>query len=272
MKRFYFTCIFLFAYFLSNSQGHSVVADSFFVVGHYQQAAIEFERLAFEEGDEHERSVFLLKKSYCYKALTDYEQALKIIDRINVKKNDSISQLVTYERILLNYLSENYINSYNEILKYKLRNKSISKELIFLESLNLIAMNNWKDAKNVIVQNQQFLEITEDKIAYIFSQKLKPKNPDKAFNLSMFLPGVGQIYSGYVFKGLVSGGIQSVLIGFSALSLYKGYFFTGGMTGVALFYTFYFGGARHARELANRKNLEISTDLSNRLLIGTDFK
>lgn len=261
MKQYCFTCIFLCVCFLSNAQAERE-ADSLFSEGDFINAAITFEYLAFQEADKSTRWRLLLKKSYCYKARSEYEQALDILKRIKPAANDTLKEIVSYEKILLTYLSDDYQSSHNEILKYKLVFGDIDADIFSLEVLNLMALNRWEEAKKLVQQDNDFLNLTSEEIEYIFTKKLKPKNPDKAFNLSMFLPGVGQWYAGYFFKGVVSGGTQALLIGFSAFSLYKGYFFTGGMTGVALFYTFYFGGARYARELAVLKNRERALEMS----------
>lgn len=234
--------------------------------GKFHLSALAFERLAFEAPDNTAKAEYLLKKAFCYKAISEYDKALEILGRIRRPKSDTLKDLISYEKVLLHYLNGDYSSSNNEILRIKLKSESyLDTDVIYLETLNLIGLNRWEEARELLINNQSTLNISEDEINYVFTKKLKPKSPDKAFTLSMFMPGVGQMYSGYVFKGLISGGIQAVLIGFSGYSLYKGYFFTGGMTGVALFYTFYFGGARHARELAQRKNLEISTGLSHKL-------
>ncbi|MEO9475216.1 MAG: hypothetical protein ABJG41_06765 [Cyclobacteriaceae bacterium] len=174
-------------------------------------------------------------------------------------------KIVSYEKVLAYYLSEDYQASYNEVLKHKLLFGPNDPDMIFFEALNLIAVYRWKEAEKVLLDNSELLGFSAPDIEMVFDGNKKPKNSDKAFNLSMFLPGVGQMYAGYLFKGLLSGGIQAGLIGASAYALYKGYFFTGGLTGVALFYTFYFGGARYAKELAEKRNKKDAATMSLRL-------
>ncbi len=260
MKQFYCTCIFLFACFLSDGQNFDH-ADSLYEAGEYRLAAISYERLAFD----HSSNIALLKKSYCYKALQEFGEATTVLKRIRLSTRDSLFSIVSYEKILNAYLDQNFQGSYNEILRYKLITGSSDNEIVFLEILNLIALNEWEKAKVILSENKISLSITEDEIDYVFDKKLKTKNPDKAYNLSIFLPGVGQMYAGYPLKGIVSGGIQTVFAGLSIYSFYQGYFFSGSLTGVALFYTFYFGGARYARKLALKRNKEVAFELSTRL-------
>lgn len=264
MKWLYFTCIFLCVCFSSKGQQWDK-GDSLFLEGKYVLAALSFERMFYDERDAKIGAVYLLKKSFCYKALQEYDNALSVLNRVKLSPRDSLMQLVSFEKILVSYLKGDYQSSYNEVLKYKLLFGQTDQDILFIEALNLIAIYKWDEAKRLLIDNHDILSISMSDIDLIFDGNPKPKNPDKAFNLSMFLPGVGQMYAGHPFKGFLSGGIQAGLVGFSAFALYKGYFFTGGLTGVALFYTFYFGGARYARELTEKRNLKEASIMSLKL-------
>ncbi len=61
------------------------------------------------------------------------------------------------------------------------------------------------------------------------------KNPDKAFALSYYFPGAGQMYAGYFWKGLVSTILNAGLIYFSVWNFANGYFFSGAFTGACAF-------------------------------------
>ncbi|MEQ8583839.1 MAG: hypothetical protein RIC30_13290 [Marinoscillum sp.] len=264
MMRYCFICIFLYGYFVSSGQ-ENIPRDVL-------KSALYYERLAFEESDLSRKGFFLLQKSYIYKGIGDYQSALDILNRIKISSRDSLNGALKYEKILLNYLLGNYQRSFDELLKYRLSQgtsqEGVDNDILVLEILNLIGLNKWVEAKELALQNADHLSITSKQIQEVFSGKLKPKNPDKAYNLSLFLPGVGQMYSGHYLKGVLSGSIQVLLVGFSAYSLHQGYFFTGGMTGVALFYTFYLGGARNARELAMARNKEQARKMSSQLMKG----
>lgn len=265
MKQFCYTCIFLFGSFFSKAQYMSF-ADSLFAVGEWHGAAIAYERAFFETSNNDERALALLRKSYCYKSEERFAEAASTLQRIRVTSRSPHFQEIVYEKVLINYLTGNYETSYNELLKLKLVQDSVDEDLIYLEALDLIGMNRWQEAKNVLMAQTVITGLSESALDALFPNKLKTKNPRKAYNLSMFLPGVGQMYAGYPFKGAMSGGMQAGLVGFSLYSMYQGYFFTGGLTGVALFYTFYFGGARYAKELAERKNAENAKNISQKLI------
>lgn len=264
MKWLCFICTFLCVCYTSKAQEWEK-GDSLFAEGDYLLAAVSFERMYYEAIDEKIRASYLLKKSFCYKALSQFDKSSEVLNRIKLSPRDSIMRMVSYEKILVSYLNGDYQVSYNEVLKNKLLFGSSDRDILFFEALNLIGIYKWVEAEKILSENKDKLGISQRDIASIFNGKNKPKNPDKAFNLSMFLPGVGQMYAGYPFKGLLSGGIQAGLVGFSAYALYKGYFFTGGLTGVAFFYTFYFGGAKYAQELTEKRNLKDASVMSMKL-------
>ncbi|MFY0605205.1 MAG: hypothetical protein JXR10_00725 [Cyclobacteriaceae bacterium] len=264
MRVFCYGCIYLFVCFTIEAQQSR--ADSSLASGNLSLAALQYEEQAFFEKDLVNQSEWLLRKSYCYKALGQYENAISTLTRIRRTPNDSLNQLVGYEIILANYLAGHYEASYQAVLKQKLRSKELSKEILYLEALNLLALNRWQDAKELVQKHEALMVISSEEVELLFEGKMEPKKISKAFNLSMLLPGVGQMYAGYFGKGLFSGAVQAGLVGASVYSLINGYFFTGTFSGVAFFYTFYFGGARYAKELAVKNNSKRSKELSRKLL------
>lgn len=263
MKLFILICIYLFGYSFVNGQR---IADSLYSEGEFLEAAIEFEKEAFFSSSVYEKSKFLLWKSYCYKALGDYHKSLSITDRITKFEDDSLRQLVIYERIFLSYFIEDYQLTYNELLKWDLRVAAEDRGVEIYRFLTLVSLGKIEEAKTELTKCRSVFGLGEEEVAHFFSDKWKLKDPNKAYKLSLFLPGIGQMYSGYFFKGVLSGTIQVGLVAFTAYHLYHGYIFTGGMTGAALFYTFYLGGARYASQLAEKKNGEIKEEIKEKFM------
>lgn len=227
-------------------------------------AAVRYEMMVFTSEEDEAIAELLLKKSQCYKALGDFMESTKVLERTSSQISSELRLKVRYEKALVYYLNGQFQASYGELLRLKLVGQKLPEAYTHLEVLNLFAQGKWEDAK-VLLGSDSF-KLNEAEIDDIFAGRIKYKNPNMAYKLSLFLPGVGQAYSGYFFKGIVSATAQSALVGFSAYSLYSGYFWTGGMSGVALFYTFYLGGARYAKSLAIQHNDEIAQLLSKRYL------
>ncbi|MFT6133728.1 MAG: TM2 domain-containing membrane protein YozV [Cyclobacteriaceae bacterium] len=230
--------MFLLGFYTTRGQG-----DSLFQIGAYELAAVSYELAYFTSGNEGA----LIQKSECYKQLGEYDQALRAVERVNGRETN-------YEQALLLYLSVDYERSYNKLLQLSLQSASLDQETAVLMALVLIAKQDFQEVKKYLVTHQGLIGLDQKEIDLMFSKKLKYKKPNKAYNLSLWMPGIGQMYAGHFGKGLVSGGLVAGATGFTLYSLLNRYYFSGVLTGAALFYTFYLGGARYAGQLAEQKN------------------
>lgn len=262
MKQFWLICTCLCVLFSTKSQS-LIQADSLFDNGAYAQAAILYERAFFFNEEADDPIVLLQKKAACQKGLQLYQKAYETLSRIPLRK-DSISKLVSYDKIVMAYLQNDAPRVENEILKYKLRFREFdSPSLHVIQFLNYVELEKLEKAKSYLYANEALFKKPSD-IVLIIPEKLKFKSEKKAKNISMIFPGVGQMYAGYWFKGMVSGGIQASLITFSAWSLYRGYFLTGTLSGAALFQNFYVGGIRYSGQLVEKKNEQIKNGIAER--------
>ncbi len=227
----------------------------------YEYAAVEYERVVYSNSDPRIVNQALLKEGLCYKELANYKLASSVLGRANLfLEQDSLNYAIRYEIVLNSYLAEDYPNALAQLtqLEYFFKDNGYNK-VLFLHILTLNSLRRWEEAK---VKYEEYLRENDTQLsveeAYGFLKKPKIKDPEKAESISYFLPGVGQMYAGYFGRGLLSGFLQAVFIGYGAYSLYEGYFFSGALTGVGLFWAFYSGGSRHAKYLAQKKNEELT--------------
>lgn len=260
MSRYCWICIFLCGSLWT--KGQEYIAYELMGEGQYQEAALAFERALFDSRDIQEKNLFLILKSQCYKALGDYEAGVRNLKRVRFLNSDSLKRAVDYETVLLHYLNHEYQEAYSRIVRIQAR-QAETRETLILSFLVNVDLEKWDLARELLISQDSVFELSEEAIEYIIPPNWKLKDPNKAYNLSL-LPGIGQWYAGYFWKGVLSGSIQVLLGAFSIYSLVEGYFFSGTLSGVALFYTFYLGGARHAQQLAHRKNHERSEIIKER--------
>lgn len=260
MRRYCWICIFLCGSLWTKGQENK--AYEFMGAGQYQEAALAFERAIFDSKDIQAKNLFLILKAQCYKALGDYEAGIRNLQRIRFLNSDSLKQAVNYETVLLHYLNHEYQEAYSRLVRAQAQGQE-TKETLLLSFLVNVDLQKWDAARELLIDQDSVFQFGPEDIAYIVPAKWKLKDPNKAFNLSL-LPGIGQWYAGYFWKGVLSGSIQVGLGLFSIYNLIEGYFFSGTLTGVALFYTFYLGGARYASQLAERKNHERSEIIKKR--------
>lgn len=252
--RFLWICIFLFARFSGNAQAS--YADSLFKAGSYLEAGVEYERLIFEGSKNLTPNEILLRKSYCYKEQGNFEMSLETLQRSDYYSgSDSIRFQLFYESVLSAYLSGRFDLSLSLIneLRYNFDYKT-NFSLDVLEIMALTQLMKWKEAKNkfntLSTQHNLSLDTT------IFDQVLKRKfkKPEKALTLSYLLPGSGLIYAGAPVRGITSVSLQTGAMLMAIHGLKEGYFFSGALTGAALFYVFYNGGAQYAATLSAKRN------------------
>lgn len=265
------TCIFLCAPFLISAQGiHALfnVADSLSAAHQTQQARLAYEKIVFvlqssslpSDSAQQLKNEALLKKTFSYKAEALYTEALQTIERTDANNlSDSASFVLRYETSLCAYLAGNYNESYNYILqlKYFIKDTLLTSQVDFLEILTLNELKRWEEAKKLTAAyiQKNNLPANVDEL-YAFLKNPKIRNPEKAVLLSTFLPGVGQWYAGYPFRGMVSATLQLACFTFGAYSIWQKYYLSGFFTGFVLLQAFYSGGIRHTSYLVEKKNKE----------------
>lgn len=229
-------------------------------VGAYQKAAILYEKQAFESQSISIKKSALLNKSFCYKALGNFNRSNSIIKRaIDLGKHDSLDYQMRYEAVLNNYLNHNPLNVISEINLLKFYYPSRSTNSPKLKLMHVLALNDlalWQKAKNILLENNNQLNISSEEIESLYSDTndIKLKKTNRAYGISLLLPGMGQVYAGHLFKGLFSLSLQTVAMTYGIYGMINGYYFTAAVPGVALFNSFYMGGADYSKTLVIEKN------------------
>lgn len=252
--QFLWICIFLFVQFSGNAQ--VTFADSLFNANNYLEAGIEYERLLFEGSSDLTINEILLRKSYCYKAQNNFEQALETLQRSDFYAGtDSIRFQLLHESILTAFLSGRFDLTLSLIdeLKYNF-NSETNFPIEVLEILTLSQLMKWPETKTKFIALSSKHNLNLDSTLFDQVLKRKFKKPEKAIILSYLLPGSGLIYAGAPIRGLTSTTLQAGAMLMIIHGLTEGYFFTGSLTGAALFYVFYNGGAQHAATLSTKRN------------------
>jgi len=258
--RYCLICVFLCKGFQAKTEIPLGIAyaDSIFNAGNYAIAAMEYEKIFFFSENSEERSIALLKKSYCYKSLSRFDKATATLNRIDIGRlPDSVQFSVRYEKAINSFLSDNYTDAENYLaeINYYTPDSSLKAECLFLEILTKNELQKWNEADSLI-----YLYLSTNNIKIDSSElksllkKPKLRNPNTAKFISYIIPGSGQIASGHVFKGLSSLIFFSSSAMFTVLSIESGFYISGLTTGLVISDMFYFGGARHASFLVNKKN------------------
>lgn len=270
VSRFCLTCIFLCAPFISKAQ--RVLGDSLFAEGAYQKATIAYEFALFQGLAPDDVASVILNLNAAFKLAGEYSKAVAAFDRVDFYSgSDSLRSVLYYQYIVSAMLAKRHDLAWSKLVefRYELPGKVAEEVLLTLEILCLNEMGRWEEAHQRFKAWSMIYGITTDPYPDMLKQKMK--NPDKAFALSYWLPGVGQMYAGYPGKGVVSSLLNAGLVTFSVYSFIGGYYLSGVFTGVALFYLSYNGGARYAQVLAeqhNTKRKEIFSEQVRQILVS----
>lgn len=252
------TCTFLCVLFsITKAQN---TADSLWQKGEYEQAALAYEYQLYRLENRDLLNHLLLQKTWCYKALGQFDKAQKTMSRMDLSLalSDSTRYVLLYESALCAYLNKSYaeVVSFTAQTKYFVKDSTISNKILFLEILSLNELKRWTEAKKVFyryaLHNNISAKIVDS--LYLFEKNPKLKKPEKAQLYSSIIPGWGQLYAGYPIKGATSLVLQAGALGFGVYSFWHKYYISGFFTGVGLFNLFYQGGGRYAYKLAEQKN------------------
>jgi TM2 domain-containing membrane protein YozV len=264
VSRFCLICIFLCAPFISKAQ--IALGDSLSARGAFHQATIAYEYALFQGLAPKDIALVTLKTNTAYKLLGEYSKALALFDRVDFYSGtDSMRTVLYYQYIVSAMLANRYDMAWSKLveLRYELPGK-ISEEIILtFEILSLNELGRWQEAHLRFKEWAVLNSISADPYSEMLKHKMK--DPDKAFALSYWLPGVGQMYAGHPGKGVVSSLLNAGLVAFSIYSFIGGYYLSGVFTGVALFYLSYNGGARYAQVLAEQYNAEKKREFNDQI-------
>lgn len=210
---------------MTKAESPFILADSLFASGQYFRSAIEYERILFEQEDAGMQRRALLQKALSLKHQQRYADAIQELNRIAIRHaQDTLLAEKSYQLASCHYLSQNYQQSIDAIsmVEQALKGHPVLPDLLTLKTLAYNQLFQHEEAKQTLLTLSQqadngplYQQIAQD--LYQNKKPKKYKNPEKAHNLSMIIPGTGHLYSGAIGEGAIS-----FLLNASALALAPG--------------------------------------------------
>ncbi len=285
--KFCFSFIFLCGIFLNSSGADKCLkGDSLFAKGKYFEASIEYERMIFKSESQTDLYFYKYKKALCYKQLKDFDRALTEFQPIYFSNpGDSLFLPVFYEQSLCYYLNGEPAKALWKIDEYFHRNADTASYRYF-RPVRILCLNEtfqWNEAQKCflrLIQMQSFTPEKEAEMMQIVNNLYTKRNlphirsVKKAENLSRFIPGSGQIYSGKTGEGIVNFLINTSLLAFSAQQFYNGFYITGYFAGLGMFNKTYHGGIKRSGILSSQENNEQIVIFNRRIneIIRSNFE
>lgn len=174
----------------------------------YERALLTFHRVLFFGEGSYQEEIFN-HMGTCYYELEDYENAARYYDLAYfAEKNDSIKIELTFKKTSSLLLNKDY--GYAQIELFNLPdnlNPYFSQKRNFYEGITYFGLGNFTESEKKFLQALSSGNAEEkEEIKQIFKnlEKVEKISPKKARILSMFIPGLGQVYAGDWQNGLNS--------------------------------------------------------------------
>lgn len=267
--KFYFTCIFLCGlFFPTKGSGTFKLADSLYLSGQFYDAAIEYERVIYQNiGIVHSNHA-RYRKALSLKQIGNYSKALGSLKEIQYwAVPDSLTFPYFYETALCAYLHGSFMETEKALSNLLHWNNLTLEEKRCLHALLVLAYNEmgkYDSGYKSFTQLIDILPITgierenaQQIIDQVYARKNLPRlKKEKTQEVLNYLPGLGHVYAGNWKEGLLSFSLNLSSLAFGAYQVYLGYYITGYFGGAIPLNKFYFGSRTRAAFLLEKYNYE----------------
>lgn len=221
--------------------------------------ALELEReiYAADSPVAHNRAV--MAKCEVRKQQSLYREALAELSRVYTYAFDEAEMLNFYtQKALVAYLSGEYELSLGVVDEMRVSLPGLTPPTIMtlVEALAAGEVGDWerseRAAKHYASSLPNGAEVTSE-LEALYDDTPSLRNPKVAYWLSL-IPGVGQLYAGEVWSGVVSLAVNGALATFGVSEMIAGEWLSGWIVGCGGLSTTYFVGQERARILTERRN------------------
>lgn len=226
------------------------------------------------QGDANFQNNILFSKAECYKNLSEYQNALLTLDRVNIfVSGDSVRYKVFLNKSVNYFLSEDYNMSVSMLKQARMISGfKNDKSLLSMLVLSYNYMNNWHEGRKYLDEWADVNGVTQGSPLYskleniysMYDSTPKLKSSKRAF-LYSFIPGMGIMYAGNHTEGVMNFTLNLLPLIFGAYQVYHGFYFTGYFSAAILIEKFYFGGRERTKYLVRKYNFEKSEEFNNKL-------
>ncbi len=245
-------------YSLQNSKSY---ADFLYRSMDYPNAAAEYERIVFLDTTDFVAKLRLIKS---YNKIGDFSFARYKINNLFPKTEKMPVDIARQYSIVL--IRQNELDSARAfLLHYPAFHKN--DKALFSLSIELFAQN-WEEARRISEQSQSIDDLSFLQLSAIAKQTkdIKYKSPLLSSGMSMLVPGLGKVYSGYWKDGLFSLLFTGIAVwqsyrGFDKQGINSAYGWIYG--GIAL--GFYSGNIYGSYKAANKYNETINHSIYHQL-------
>lgn len=207
------------------------------------------------------RFAALIKKAEAYRNVAHYEESLHELYRASKyavgKKEEAIEK---YEEMTDYFLNNQYSFCGNIIID-SIQGTDFYKGYETMKLFSLIETENWETCKQEMLK---LCKPADTSVIDALPVGYNYKSPEKARRMSAYLPGLGEVYAGYPFKGATSFVLNAGFLCFMAYNISTGYYVMSVVSGFYPFLKFYNGGKRLSAILTERHNQKEAEVVKNK--------
>lgn len=251
----HFNLICISCIFSQNIHQLKEYSDEQFAKGNMSIALKEYQRILLFD-DMNQFDEVYINIATIYYEIEDFDNALVYYDFAwKAIQNDSIKLELTFKKTLCYYRLNKYLLGLTEL--YGLPNQL---SLYFERKKNLFFAICHFGLNDAAQSLQYFAKIVDSSglhqidLSFLQFEKYQKKyDPDKLEMMSIFLPGLGQTFSGDIGSGLNSVLLLSGIAAYSYYTMIAYSILDGTLVLTTWFYRYYSGGHRKAYELGTKK-------------------
>jgi hypothetical protein len=233
------------------------IADDLANQKRYDEAITEYKRFIFFNPEDPSIAEAHYKIGMSYRAKSELHQAITNFDKsIALTKDPNLADQRRLTLATTLIASQNYNLARLELAKIlnSTKDESLLRKTLYFSGIEAIYMRDWKSVEAYF--GRYYLDDKKaDKLNSIFrTTRQSYKSPTTAKLLSAFVPGAGQIYSGYWKDGLNAFVLNGAIIGGVAYNVHKKDYSNAIIVAYLLLLRYYNGNIYHAGKDAEKHN------------------
>ncbi len=231
----------------------------------YDAEALRLERAVYGSSTPAEYNRALLAKVEVRKRQGLWAEAVAELGRVRTFAL-AADQLGDYywQRALCGYLAADFEGALAAVdeARFAIVDSAALEQFYLIEALAAGEVGNWtrsnEAAQRIVAQidNPAEREAVSERLAEIYNDAPRLRSPQVAWWLSL-VPGLGQMYAGELWSGVVSLAVNGGLAAFGVSEFMAGQWLSGWLVGGGLLSNTYFVGQERAKILTTRRNQRV---------------
>jgi tetratricopeptide (TPR) repeat protein len=272
MQRILFTilisCFYLSPLFPQNLHQVKSFADEQFLAGNYNNALKEYQRILLFDNEKLYSDIYSRVASLCFDQ-QKFDDAIRYFTQAwRVEKDDSLKSELAFKKVMCLFKQGGYYLALAELFDmpdYSSTYVKDKKNLYF--GISYFGLDDYKSSVASFSEILDSVGVQKlNQMIADFMKFRKKFRPEKLETMSMFFPGLGQIYAGDIGSGVNSIVLLGIITMYAVYTAVTYGFIDGALLLTSWFYRYYTGGSMKANNLAQIKITRKKAQVYSRIL------